>query len=114
MHQVSPINFRFNHLMNIVFFAHPNFLGQQSMPRFARMLAEGMKERGHNVEIWMPKPVLHSLPTPAILKKWMGYIDQYIIFPSQIKKRLDAYPPDTLFVFTDHALGPWIPLVANR
>jgi glycosyltransferase involved in cell wall biosynthesis len=27
---------------------------------------------------------------------------------------LKNYPPDTLFVFTDQALGPWVPLVADR
>src|SRR5690606_10771219 len=51
---------------------------------------------------------------PGVLKKWMGYVDQYIIFPNQIRKRLDSCAPDTLFVFTDHALGPWVPLVADR
>src|SRR5690606_565450 len=114
VYQVLPNNLLLNHLMNIVFFAHPHFLGQQSMPRFARMLSEGMKEQGHKVEIWMPKPVFYNLPFLTILKKWMGYIDQFIIFPSQVKKRLHVCPDDTLFVFTDHALGPWIPMVAHR
>jgi len=100
--------------MTIVFFAHPHFLGQQSMPRFAQMLARGMKERGHKVEIWMPKPVFNNLPVPTVLKKWMGYIDQYVLFAIEIKKRLHACAPDTLFVFTDQALGPWVPMVADR
>lgn len=100
--------------MNIVFFAHPDFLGQQSMPRFARMLAAGMKRRGHTSEIVKPNPQFFNTPVPAGMRKWMGYLDQYVIFPLQVKGWLKTYPENTLFVFTDHALGPWIPLVKDR
>lgn len=100
--------------MHIVFFAHPSFLDSQSMPRYATWLSEGMKARGHQIEIWSPKAIFFNLKAPASLKKWMGYIDQYIIFPVEVKNKLKKLPKDTLFVFTDHALGPWVPLVANR
>jgi len=100
--------------MRIIFFTHPPFLGSQSMPRFANMLAEGMQKRGHEVEVWTAKPKFYSLTVPASLKKWMGYIDQYIIFPAGVKKKLKEQDSNTLFVFADQALGPWIPLVANR
>ncbi|MEJ8800531.1 glycosyltransferase [Pontibacter sp. H249] len=100
--------------MNIVFFAHPTFLSSQSMPRFTRMLAEGMKRYGHNIEVWCPEPILHRFPAPASIKKWLGYIDQYILFPREVHTRLKQCAHDTLFVFTDHALGPWVPLVSDR
>lgn len=100
--------------MHIVFFNHPPFLGSQSMPRFADLLANGMKEKGHMVESWTPKAFFYRAPVPGTLKKWMGYIDQYILFPAQVKARLRKYPTNTLFVFTDHALGPWVPLVAKK
>lgn len=100
--------------MKLVLFTHPSFIGSQSMPRYAALLAEGMKRRGHQVELWYPQPGFFRLPSPALLKKWLGYIDQYIIFPSQVRRRLKKCSPDTLFVFTDHALGPWVPLVADR
>jgi glycosyltransferase involved in cell wall biosynthesis len=100
--------------MRIVFFTHPSFLGSQSMPRFAGMLAQGMKERGHEIEVWTPAAKLFNLPLPGSLKKWMGYIDQYALFPALIRKKLKSFPSNTLFVFTDQALGPWVPLVANR
>jgi glycosyltransferase involved in cell wall biosynthesis len=48
------------------------------------------------------------------MRKWLGYIDQYILFPIAVKRRVKKCVPDTLFVFTDHALGPWVPLVANH
>lgn len=100
--------------MNLVFFAHPSFLGHQSMPRFAKMLADGMAARGHHVEISSPKARFVNLNSRPSLKKWLGYIDQYLVFPLELRSRLKRYPPDTLFVFTDQALGPWVPQLANR
>lgn len=100
--------------MRIVFFTHPPFLGSQSMPRFASMLANGMQQRGHQIEVWTPEAYFYKLSAPNSLKKWLGYLDQYMMFPGQVRKRIKSYPGQTLFVFTDHALGPWVPLVANR
>ncbi len=84
------------------------------MPRFALMLSAGMKERGHQVELWSPHPRFFQVPFPAGMKKWLGYIDQFVVFPEEVRKRLKKCSPDTLFVFTDQALGPWVPLVADR
>lgn len=84
------------------------------MPRFTRMLAVGMEQRGHTIEIWHPQPFLYKLPIPAVNRKWLGYADQYFLFPQQVRARLKYIPNDTLFVFTDQALGPWVPLVTNR
>jgi glycosyltransferase involved in cell wall biosynthesis len=100
--------------MNLVFFAHPSFLDQQSMPRFARMLADGMLKRGHKVEVLAPKAGFFNLHSHTTLRKWLGYIDQYVVFPRSVRKSLSKYPADTLFVFTDQALGPWVPLVSDR
>jgi len=99
--------------VHIIFFTHPNFLAHQSMPRFAKMLVNGMEKRGHKVEIWSPKPVFHNFPFPKAFKKWLGYIDQYLVFPVQTRKRLKAVEPSSLFVLTDQALGPWLPLVSG-
>jgi len=100
--------------MFIVFFTHPDFLESQSMPRFASMLSSGMEEKGHTVEVLTAKSFFFRLPVPKLLKKWMGYIDQYVLFPISIKKKIKCLPTEALFVFTDHALGPWVPIVAHR
>jgi glycosyltransferase involved in cell wall biosynthesis len=84
------------------------------MPRFANYLAAGMQARGHQVAQWGPEPVAYKLSAAGPLKKWLGYLDQYVLFPRTVKQRLKQCPPDTLFVFTDQALGPWVPLVADR
>lgn len=99
--------------MKIVLFAHPKFLGSQSMPRYAKMLAEGMQQKGHEVATWEPKPFFYKLPFKAI-KKWLSYIDQYIVFPLQVKIKLQNIAKDTIFVFADQALGPWVSLVCNK
>ena len=100
--------------MHIVQFVHPDFLNSQSMPRFAKMIAEGMRARGHDVDTWTAKPLVYRFPAPARLKKWLGYIDQFMLFPLQVQWRLRRLQADTLFVFGDQALGPWVPLVAHR
>ena len=101
--------------MKIVLFTHPSFLAHQSMPRFARMIQEGMLQKEHEVIIWRPKAYFIKLAfNKASLKKWMGYLDQFVIFPIVIKIRLFSCSRDTLFVFADNALGPWVPLVKKR
>ncbi len=83
------------------------------MPKFAMMLSEGMRKRGHNVSVWTPAPYFYKLPIPKKFGKWMGYIDQYLVFPIIVKYRLRNTKDNTLFVFSDQALGPWVPLVAK-
>lgn len=100
--------------MHIVIFTHPDFLSSQSMPRFAAMIVEGMKQRGHTVEVWTAQPFFYLLLPMKRLKKWLGYLDQFLLFPIQLKSRLRDLPRETLFVFSDQALGPWVPLVAHR
>ncbi len=100
--------------MKIVLFTHPNFLNSQSMPRYANFLFEGLKNRGHEISIWKPKAFFYNFSENNAVKKWFGYIDQYIVFPLVVRKQLKACSADTLFVFADQALGPWVPLVKNK
>lgn len=101
--------------MKIVLFTHPTFLGHQSMPRFAKMIKDGMLEKGHEVTTWSPKPFFFKLSfNKPILQKWLGYLDQYIVFPITVKTKLFDSKKETLFVFADNALGPWVPLVKKR
>jgi glycosyltransferase involved in cell wall biosynthesis len=99
--------------MNIVLFSHPSFLPSQSMPRYARMLADAYCERGHQVVVWAPQPLFHRLLAGTRLAKWAGYIDQYLVFPMQVRWRLLSQPKGQLYVFCDQALGPWVPLVKH-
>lgn len=106
--------------MTIVFFSNPDFMGAEklpqftSMPRFTSMLADGMTERGHRVKIWSPGATFFNLPVRGPVKKWLGYVDQYLVFPSAVKRMMKECPEDTLYVFTDQAQGPWVRLVEKK
>jgi len=78
------------------------------------MLMTSLSHRGHEVQAWSPQPKFHRLFAGSRLAKWAGYVDQYCLFPSWVKKQLKKTPADTLFVFCDQALGPWVPLVKDR
>jgi glycosyltransferase involved in cell wall biosynthesis len=84
------------------------------MEYFTEMLASGMKDRGHNVDIWIPKQILSRLTSRSTFRKWLGYFDQYIIFPMVARQYISRKGTNTLYVFTDLALGPWVPLVASK
>ncbi|SHG21853.1 Glycosyltransferase involved in cell wall bisynthesis [Flavobacterium segetis] len=101
--------------MKIILFTHPLFLSHQSMPRFAKMIMLGMKQKGHEISVWYPTAIFSQLAFKnAALKKWLGYLDQFFIFPLEVKIRLLSCTRETLFVFSDNALGPWVPLVRKK
>jgi glycosyltransferase involved in cell wall biosynthesis len=100
--------------LNIVLFTHPEWLASQSMPRFANMLVHGLRQRGHTVQTWAPTERFHRYFRGGKLVKWAGYVDQYLLFPHWVQRAVMQQPADTLFVFADQALGPWVPLVRER
>lgn len=100
--------------MRIVLFSHPAFMASQSMPRFTRMLHDAYLARGHQVQVWAPQARCQRWVPAGGWSKWAGYVDQYLLFPQTVGARLRRQGDDTLFVFTDQALGPWVPLVAHR
>jgi len=100
--------------MKLVLFTHPAFSASQSMPRFARSLAESFVRRGHTVTLRTARAYCRRIVTQAPWDRWAGYIDQYLIYPLVLRKQLHSDPPDTLYVFCDQALGPWVPWVAHR
>jgi len=83
------------------------------MPRFAAMIRDGMHARGHEVEEWSV-PVVFGDRVAGGAAKWLGYVDQFVLFPREVRRRLRNEPKDTLFVVTDQALGMWVPLVRER
>ena len=101
--------------MRLVLLTHPTFFGTVSQPRFAEMIARGMSARGHTVEQWTAPARFSRLPvTSDFVRKWLGYVDQYLLFPRELRRRIAAQPADTVFVVTDQALGMWVPHLAPR
>jgi glycosyltransferase involved in cell wall biosynthesis len=50
----------------------------------------------------------------AFVCKWLGYVDQFVIYPGKLRKMVNQQPDNTLFIITDQALGMWVPCLAHR
>ncbi|HEY4281610.1 MAG TPA: glycosyltransferase family 1 protein [Chthoniobacterales bacterium] len=62
---------------------------QQSMQRFSTMMLDGLTARGIETELFCPQPRLGNFHLLGrFVSKWLGYIDKYIFFPSQLRKRV--------------------------
>lgn len=101
--------------MHLVLLTHPSSFATVSMPRFAGMIQRGMEERGHEVKLWTSQPSLSRFPIRSgSLRKWLGYADQFLLYPRELGRQVAREPGDTLFVVTDQALGMWVPYIAHR
>lgn len=99
--------------MKLVLYTHPDFVGSASQSRFARMLVEAYRARGHAAELRQPRARVRRL-AGGRLAKWAGYVDQYLLFPWELRRAAAHDPQDTLYVFCDQAIGPWVPALAHR
>lgn len=101
--------------MRLILLTHPSSLGSTSMPRFAGMIMRGMTSRGYEVQAWTSEQKIGSLPVGSqFVRKWLGYVDQFLIYPAKLRKLVKQQPDNTLFVVTDQALGMWVPCLAHR
>lgn len=63
---------------------------QESMQRFAIMLANGLSQLGHEVRLIRPVPFFgKARPSARGLGKWLGYIDKFLLFPKQLQHAVD-------------------------
>ncbi|RUT07167.1 mannosyltransferase [Dulcicalothrix desertica PCC 7102] len=61
----------------------------ESMERFTSMLEIHLTKFGHQVRVIRPKPYFAKLALPLKgLKKWLAYIDKYILFPAELREEL--------------------------
>jgi glycosyltransferase involved in cell wall biosynthesis len=58
---------------------------QHSMQRFATMLNDGLRGRGHEVRLIKPRPILGTLKVPGI-RKWLAYIDKYFLAGATLRR----------------------------
>jgi glycosyltransferase involved in cell wall biosynthesis len=62
---------------------------QQSMLRYAEMLQHELSSRGWQAEIAYPPVVLGGFSfLRGPLKKWIGYIDKYLLAPAYLRRRV--------------------------
>ncbi len=64
---------------------------QQSMQRFAAMMLRGLTAAGIPAELIQPQPVLGRFRLAGrFVAKWLGYLDKFVLFPRQLRRRLFA------------------------
>jgi glycosyltransferase involved in cell wall biosynthesis len=87
---------------------------QESMIRFADLLANGLKTRGFSAEIITPKPIMlkkNSNPGGG-LAKWLGYVDKWILFPFTlrriVRKKQREFGDQVFFHVCDHSNAPYL------
>jgi len=66
---------------------------QQSMERFAVMMLEGLAAAGVPAELLQPEPFFGRFRyAGGFVAKWLAYLDKFILFPLQLRRRLKAAP----------------------
>ena len=100
--------------MHVVLYTHPDFQGFVSQQRFAQQLAQGLARRGISVQWRQPQAVFRRWFQRGFGSSVAAAVDQYLLFPLQQLAVQQRDGADTLYVFCDQALGPWIAQVARR
>jgi glycosyltransferase involved in cell wall biosynthesis len=96
-----------------------NFLPdrQESMQRFARVLADGFTKQGLPVETWQPDRFFVKLVSSyryGGLPKYLGYLDKFFRFPRQLRARQRAQPAGTVYHIVDHGNAVYAPHFHGR
>lgn len=62
---------------------------QQSMQRFAMMMLRGLAAAGVPAELIQPQPFFGRMGMAGpLVAKWLGYIDKFLLFPAQLRRKL--------------------------
>jgi glycosyltransferase involved in cell wall biosynthesis len=85
--------------------------GQKSMQRFAGLLDRGFRAAGNETRLMRPPIVVGSIPARGKVAKWLGYADQFIIFPALLKKAAEW--ADIVHI-CDHSNSLYVKYVQHR
>jgi glycosyltransferase involved in cell wall biosynthesis len=79
---------------------------QQSMQRFGKMMLAGLTNAGIEAELIFPRPFFGRIRfAGAFVAKWLGYIDKFVVFPPELKRRI-AHGVDLVHI-CDHSNAPY-------
>ena len=85
---------------------------QQSMHRFGTMLLQGLTAAGVAAELVRPTPFFGNFRLAgAFVAKWLGYIDKFILFPRQLRKKIAEHP--VLVHICDHSNAMYVNYTAG-
>jgi glycosyltransferase involved in cell wall biosynthesis len=71
--------------MRILLVANYEPDSQESMLRYAAWLERTLKARGHEVTVTKPKAFFSRLTWSPGLRKYLGYLDKFLLFPTQLR-----------------------------
>lgn len=84
---------------------------QQSMSRYAEFLRNQMLLLGHHAEIIRPRPIVGDRVVQPSARKWLGYVDKYLLFPFRLRARSRGFD---LVHICDHSNSMYLPHTAGR
>ena len=79
---------------------------------FNDLMLHALAEAGLSVELVRPEPLFGNIFSSGRIGKWLGYIDKFILFPFQLRKKL-ADRPDVVHV-CDHSSAMYVPMCKAR
>lgn len=92
--------------------SHYRLTEGRSMAAYRRLLAEAGAALGYEVGVISPTVWFGRLaPQGSRAAKWLGYLDQFVLFPPVLWWRQRRWPASTQVLVCDQALGPWVPLI---
>jgi len=90
--------------MNVLLVGNYANDGQESMRRFADLLALQLPGRGISSECLCPSSVFGRWrPRSGGLGKWLGYVDKFVLFPRTLRNRVRQFASDSLVHICDHS-----------
>jgi glycosyltransferase involved in cell wall biosynthesis len=82
----------FENILRILLIANFGPDQQESMFRFCELLKGGLAGESHVVDVLRPKPFFaSSFSGLTALRKWVGYVDKFLLFPFVLRSRVGSY-----------------------
>ena len=85
--------------------------GQTSMLLFQAVMERELRRLGCEVRLVTAQPLALRLPFPSRLRKWVGYIDKFVLFPFALGSHLRW--ADVAHV-TDHSNAMYVPHIVGK
>ena len=85
--------------------------GQTSMLLFQAVMERELRRLGCEVRLVTAQPLALRLPFPSRLRKWVGYIDKFVLFPLTLGRHLRWADVSHI---TDHSNAMYVPRVVRK
>jgi glycosyltransferase involved in cell wall biosynthesis len=100
---------------HLVVLSHYPLSEGRSMAAYRELLCEGAEALGYRVTQLTASVWLGRLGSRGGgMTKWLGYVDQFLLFPLKLWRQQRHWAADTQVVVSDQALGPWVPWIRHR